>query len=422
MADAIVHVSSVAGSPLLDSAGERLGRVEDVVASLDRPDELPLVVGLKAKIGGRELFVPIDRVAQLGPDNVETSTTKLNLAQFERRPGEVLLRADLLDRSLINVATARLVKAREVELVRDDRSWRVAGIDPTLRPRLWRFLPRRFRGHDTDHREFVPWRDMEPLFSHVPTSRLKLAARRIIRLHPAQIADLVEAASHEEGEEILEAVGQDKELEADVFEELDDEHQVEFLGERSDEEIAQVLSRMASDDAADLLMDIEQDRRIPILNLLPPAKQRKIKELLGFGPETAGGMMNPDFVSVPSDARVADALARLRSASVELGPQQISIICVVDDDGRLVGVVSLPELLRAREHECVKDLIEVTHTPAVPAEADLPEVARLMTDYNLVAMPVLDGDGKPMGIVAVDDVLERLLPEEWRWRAGAGRS
>jgi CBS domain-containing protein len=420
MADAVAHVSSVAGSPLLDSAGERLGRVEDVVASLAHADELPMVVGLKAKIGGRELFVPIDRVEQLGPDEVRTSTTKLNLAQFERRPGEVLLRADVLDRSLINVATARLVKAREVELVSEAGRWRVAGIDPTLRPRLWRFLPRRFRGHDTEHREFVPWRDMEAFVGHVPTSRLKLAARRIVRLHPAQIADLVEAASHEEGEEILEAVGQDKELEADVFEELDDEHQVEFLGERSDEEIAEVMARMASDDAADLLMDIEQDRRIPILNLLPGAKQRKIKALLGHNPETAGGMMNPDFIAVPSNARVAAALARLRSG--ELGPQQASIVCVVDEEGKLVGVVSLPELLRADGQDCVANLIEVTHTPAVPADVDLPEVARLMTDYNLIAMPVLDADGKPMGIIAVDDVLERLLPEEWRWRAGAGRS
>ena len=136
------------------------------------------VIGLTARIGGRELFVPIDRVEQLGPVLGQTSTTKLDLAQFERRPGEVLLRADVLDRSLINVNTARLVKAREVELVRDDGTWRVAGIDPSLRPRLWRLLPRRFRGHDTEHRQFVDWRDIEPFVGHVPTSRLKLAARR----------------------------------------------------------------------------------------------------------------------------------------------------------------------------------------------------------------------------------------------------
>src|SRR5437763_802670 len=142
----VIHVSSVAGSPLLDSAGERLGRVDDVVGRMDQARGLPPVVGLEARIGGREMFVPISRVEQFGPDVVRTSTTKLNLAQFERRPGEILLREDILDRSLINVTSARLVTAREVELVRQDGTWRVAGIDPSFRPPLWRLLPRRFRG------------------------------------------------------------------------------------------------------------------------------------------------------------------------------------------------------------------------------------------------------------------------------------
>src|SRR6202011_1890910 len=206
MSEPIIHLSSVAGSPLLDSAVERLGRVEDVIARLDLADPLPRVVGLKARIGGREMFVPIDKVANLEPAATRTATTKLNLAQCERRPGEVLLRADVLDRSLINVATARLVKAREVELVCEDGTWRVAGIDPSLRARLRRLLPRRFRAHTGDHTQFVPWNDMEPFVGHVPTSRLRLAHRRIARLHPAQIADLVEAASHEEGEGIMEAI------------------------------------------------------------------------------------------------------------------------------------------------------------------------------------------------------------------------
>jgi len=204
-----------------------------------------------------------------------------------------------------------------------------------------------------------------------------------------------------------------------VFEELDDEHQVEFLRERSDREAADVLARMAPDDAADLLLELDQERRLPILNLMPPAKQRKIRSLLGYNPSTAGGLMNPDFVSVPSDATAGQALARIRAS--DLGPQQISVVCVVDQRGKLVGALSLAELLRAREDQQLESLTEA-NLPAVAAEADLPEVARVMTDYNLIAMPVLDPDGKPVGIVSVDDVLELLLPEEWRWRAGAARS
>jgi CBS domain-containing protein/sporulation protein YlmC with PRC-barrel domain len=414
----VIHLSSVAGSALLDSAGDRLGRVDDVIVRMDHGHGLPPVVGLEARIGGREMFVPIERVQELGPDAVQTATTKLNLAQFERRAGELLLRSDVLDHSMINVATARLVRAREVDLVCEDGAWRVAGIDPSLRPRLWRLLPRRFRGHDTEHKQFIPWSDIQPFVAHVPTSRLKLATRRLRGLHPAQIADLVEAASHEEGEEILEAVGEDKELEADVFEELDDEHQVEFLRERSDKEAAEVLSHMASDDAADLLLELDQERRLPILNQLPAAKQRKIRSLLGHNPSTAGGMMNPDFVVVSCETTVGEALARVRES--KLGLQQIAIVCVVDDAGKLVDSLSLAELVRADPSKHASELVD-TFTPSVALEADVPEVARLMSDYNLVAMPVLDSEGRPVGIIAVDDVLELLVPEEWRRRAGVAR-
>ncbi|HET9720594.1 MAG TPA: CBS domain-containing protein [Solirubrobacteraceae bacterium] len=413
-----VHLSSLAGSSLLDSGGQRLGRVTDVVARLDASEPLPPVVGLTASIGGRHMFVPIGRVAELGAGVARTGTTKLNLAQFERRPGEILLRRDVLDRSLINVATAHLVKAREVDLVRQDGVWRVAGVDPSLGPRLQRLLPRRFRTHETEHHEFIPWNQLEAFVAHVPTSRLKLASRRLLRLHPAQIADLVEAASHEEGEEILEAVGQDKELEADVFEELDDEHQVEFLRDRSDQQVAAVLGRMEADDAADLLLEMEQDRRLPILGLLPSGRQAKLRALLGHNPATAGGMMNPDFVSASVDNTIDAVLGQIRAS--HLGPQQVDAICAVDAEGRLCGLVLLGELVLARSGTRVGDLVE-TQLPSVTPETDLPEVAIHMSDYNLVALPVVDSDGRPVGMIGVDDVLEQLLPEEWRRRTGAAR-
>jgi CBS domain-containing protein len=418
MSTAIVHLSSLAGSPLLDSGGQRLGRVDDVVARLDSSEPLPPVVGVTARIGGRRLFVPISRISELGPDIVRTNTTKLDLAQFERRPGEVQLRRDVLDRSLIHVTTARLVRAREVELDCQEGTWRVAGIDPSLRPRLMRLLPRRFRPTDSEHRQFVPWNELEPFVAHVPTSRLKLASRRLVRLHPAQLADLVEAASHEQGEEILKAVGEDKELEADVFEELDDEHQVEFLRDRSDQEVASVLGRMAADDAADLLLELDQDRRLPVLNLLPPAQQLKVRALLGHNPSTAGGLMNPDFVSASVDLAVEEALEQVRTSG--LGPPQVEAICAVDAKGRLAGLVLLGELVLARARTSVGELVE-TPIPSVTAETDLPDLAVVMSDYNLVAMPVVDADGRPVGMVSVDDLLDQLVPEEWRRRADAAR-
>jgi CBS domain-containing protein len=400
----LVHLSSVAGCPLLDSSGGRLGRVQDVIVRLG-DEGLPPVVGLMARIGGRDMFVPIGRVAELGPGGARTATTKLDLARFGSRPGEVLLRRDLLDRSLIHIATARLVTAHEVELGERDGAWRVLGIDAAFRPRLLRLLPRGVR-------------PFEPFVGHVPTSRLKLKSRRLAGLHPAQIADLVETASHAQGEEIMEAVGHDKELEADVFEELDDEHQVEFLRDRSDAEAAAVLGRMAPDDAADLLLEIEQERRLPLLGQLPAGQQAKVRALLGHNPATAGGLMTTDFVTVSIEATVEEALQQVHAS--DLGPQQVEAVCPVDGEGRLTGLVLLAELVKATRGTRVGALVE-TPIPAPTADADLPEIALIMSDYNLVALPVVDADGRPVGMIAVDDVLEQLLPDEWRRRAGVVR-
>jgi Mg/Co/Ni transporter MgtE len=175
---------------------------------------------------------------------------------------------------------------------------------------------------------------------------------------------------------------------------------------------------MASDDVADLVLEIQQDRRLPILNLLPAAKQRKVMGLLGYNPTTAGGLMDPDFVAAPVTDTAAETLARVRAA--DLAPQQIETVCIVDAQGALVAGISLAELVRAEPHAPLSELAD-TQLPSVQAEADLPEVARLMADYNLLALPVLDRSGAPAGIVGVDDVLELLVPEEWRRRAGAAR-
>ena len=192
---------------------------------------------------------------------------KLSLGRFERRVGEVLLGQDVLGRKLVNVEAdpPRLVTAHEIELSCIESWWRVVGVDPSQRAQLRRTLPRRLRGLIGD-RPFLDWTDMEPFVGHVPSARLRFSHRKLANLHPAEIADLVEAASHEEGEEIIEAVGQDRELEADVFEELDEHHQLEFIRERPDAQVAAVIGRMAADDAADLIVEIDQERRGRVLD------------------------------------------------------------------------------------------------------------------------------------------------------------
>ena len=288
-----MHLSSILRSPLLDRADERLGRVEDLIVRL-ADGGYPPVTGLKARIGGRELFVPVDRIAELAPGAVRLAGEKLSLRRFERRVGEVLLGADVLGRKLVNVEAdpPRLITAHEIELACIEGWWRVVGVDPSTRAQLRRAAAAPLRRLVGD-RPFLDWTDMEPFVGHVPSARLRFSHRKLANLHPAEIADLVEAASHDEGEEIIEAVGQDRELEADVFEELDEHHQLEFIRERPDAQVAAVISRMAADDAADLIVEIEQERRGRILALLPPTHRRQIEALLGYNPSTAGRSDEP---------------------------------------------------------------------------------------------------------------------------------
>ncbi len=410
-----MHLSSLLHSPLLDRTGERLGRVEDVIVRL-ADGGYPPVTGLKARIGGRELFVPVAKIATLEAGAARLSGQKLNLGRFERREGEVLLRQDVLGRKLVNVEAdpPRLVSAHEIELACIDGWWRVVGVDPSFRAQLRRALPHALRGLVAD-RPFLDWTDMEPFVGHVPSARLRFSHRKLANLHPAEIADLVEAASHEEGEELIEAVGQDRELEADVFEELDEHHQLEFIAERPDAQVAAVIARMAPDDAADLIGEIDQERRARILELLPLAGRRRIETLLGYNPATAGGMMSPDFIALSEQSTTADALDAVRRSTI--APGMLTTVYLHDEAGALTASATVVALLRAAPDTPLAELAE-REPESVHTDADLPEVARTMTDYNLAMLPVVDEQQRVVGVITVDDVLEQTLPAGWRRRFG----
>jgi len=294
-----------------------------------------------------------------------------------------------------------------------DAGWRLLGVDRSPRAMLRRLIPRRARP-DLRHHSILDWKDVQPFVGHVPTAKLLMPLQRLRRLHPAQIADLVEAASHEEGEEIIQAVEDDVELTADVFEELDTEHQLEFLKNRSNEEAAKVLGRMAPDDAADLLGELDYDRLTPVLGMMPAPQQNKLRKLLQYHPTTAGGMMNPDYVSINRGMTAKEALERVRTD--DKAPHQLlSTVFVIEQDGRFVGSLGVVDLLRedqSRKVEEVPGLVDVR----VSAGADLADVTLIMADYNLTALAVTDSASNLIGAISVDDLLEALVPEDWRNR------
>jgi CBS domain-containing protein len=410
----ILHLSRVIGSPLRDADGERLGRVEDLIVRLGGSG-YPPITGVLVTVAGRRSFLGVNRVKDIGTDGVVLRKAKLDLRHFERRAEEVLLKRDLLDRQLINVEGARLVRANEIELALVAGSWRVVGVDTGPRGGLRRLLPKQLGAHIATG-EFLDWAGVEPFVGHVPTVRLRVPHPKLAKLHPAQIADLVEAASRREGEEIIQAVGSDdRELEADVFEELDDQHQQEFLEDRPDDQVAQILSRMAPDDAADIVGELEEDRRENVLTLLPVGHRVKVRALLGYDPAEAGGLMSPDFVLMAGSSTAAEALSAVRSSPI--AAELLGAVFVSGPEGTLTGSVPVTALVRAEDDRRLD--AELKHeVPCLSPDAPFEEVARLMADYNLTSIPVVDETKQMVGVVTVDDVLEVMLPRAWRRRFG----
>jgi CBS domain-containing protein len=408
---AVLHLSLVVGGVLWDRSGERLGRVDDLIVRLG--EEYPPVSGILATVAGRQVYVPGEAIEEIVHGGVRLRAVALDLQRFSRRSDEVLLRKDVLDRQLINVDGARLVRANEIELARAEGWYRVVGVDTGLRGIARRIVPRRMGGSVATG-TFLDWASVEPFTGHVPSVRLRVPHPKLARLHPAQLADLVEAASHHEGEEILHAVGGDKELEADVYEELDPQHQVEFVAERSDQEVSELLGRMEADDAVDLLGELEGDRRERIVEMLPALLRRRVRVLAGYDPATAGGLMSPDFVCLYSTATKREAIERV--ARSRGNAESLAWIYVMNQDRRLRGAISLPDVLRVPDDDTPLADVAVFMPPTLTPAAEVEEIARLMTDYDLTVAPVVNEREMLLGVVTVDDVLELVLPSGWRRR------
>ncbi len=392
-------LSALVRRTVVDAAGQELGRLSDVIVRL-RGEDYPTVTGLVARIGGRELFIPAEAILAWDTQRLELATARLDLRQFERRAGEVLLRRDVLGNRLVDLDQPRLVTAHDVQLTHIDDTWAVTAVD--IAPRS--FWHRRGAPHWQD------WTSFEPLIGHPAAGTTRLG--RLRRLKAADLADLIEAASAHEQSDLLTRVHQHPDLEADVFEELDEDEAGDLLEVRPDDDIADLLARMRPDDAVDALLDLPQDRRRAVLNLLPDTQRKKVTILLGYQEATAGGLMGVDFLSVPLAGTIADAVHAVRLAT-HLQPEALISVYCHDDHQRLACAVTLVTLMQANP-ELPLQAVADPHPIHVHPDADLTEITLAMADYNLLTLPVLNDSDHLIGVITIDDVLEATIPPEWR--------
>jgi Mg/Co/Ni transporter MgtE len=401
-----VYAARLVGLPIFDPLGDQVGKVRDIVVAIRSETNQPRVLGLVAEVfGRRRIFVPMTRVTHIHSGHVST-TGLLNMRRFEQRPTETLVIGQMLDRTVTIEGgdITGTVYDVAMEQVRS-RDWvlsRVAVQEPG------KGLRRRGQTH------VVEWRDVVGLVGREPTQGATHLIAALNEMRAADAASVLHDLPPERRSAVVAAL--DDERLADVLEELPDEDQVEILEHLDSERAADVLEEMSADDAADLIADLAPETAAKLLALMEPEEAEDVRRLMSYAEQTAGAMMTPEPVILGPDATIADALAQIRQVELPVSLAAMVYVCrqpLETPTGKLLGVAHFQRLLREPPSTLVAAALDQSMDPLHP-EATIDEVAAHLATYNLVAAPVVDENGRLLGAVTVDDLLDHMLPENWR--------
>ncbi len=300
-----LYLSQVLDRPVLDAQGERIARIQDLVVRFGSGPH-PAVSGLVAREGRRRFFMEWARVASLSGEGARLDTFTLDLQPFVRRDGEALLRRDILDKQLIDVDGRRVVRASDLQLSPVEADYRLVGVDVSVQGLLRRLGPAALAHRITGER-LIDWADVESFATDVPMVRLRVPHTGVARLHPVEIARIVESLPFDQGQEILAAL--DDETAADAVQELSPDDAASHLGAFERGRAADILDEMDPDEVADILGDLDEEHAEDLLARMEPDEAADARELLAYDEDTAGGLMTTDFVTLPQALTAGEALA-----------------------------------------------------------------------------------------------------------------
>ncbi len=401
-----VFIARLTGTSAFDPSGDQLGKVRDAVATLRAGSRPPRIIGLVLEVPPRRrIFVPMSRVTSIDANGVVISGL-LNLRRFEARPSEQLVVGELLD--------------SPVTLVEDDSTVTLLDVGmEQLRTRDWEvakaFVQRKAKSLRRRGEQFVvDWDEIRGLSLDSDEQGTTQLLESFEKLRPADVAQTLNSLSDKRRRDVIAAL--DDESLADVLGEMMEEESMLILSTLGDERAADVLEEMDPDDAADILHEFAEDARVRLLSLMEPDEADDVRMLLTYDEYTAGGMMTPEPVILAPDSTVAEALARIRNADLPPALAAQVYVCrspLEVPTGRYLGSVHFQRLLREAPGALVTEAVDSELEPVAPT-ASLAEVTNVLAAYNLVSIPVVDENDRMLGAVTVDDVIDHMLPDNWR--------
>lgn len=404
-----LFVSEILKKPVLDPKGDELGRVKDLIIVKGEP--LPKVSSLI--IERKKIIYKISWI-DLNIFNKKIISANIysdGLQPYITNVEDLLLVRDILDKQIVDINGAKVVRVNDVKLEGYDTEAVLIAVDVGMRGIMRRLgversgedLMKLFKKHLPYN--LISWNYIQPLAPKLTAISLTVPRQMLSELHPADIAEIISQVSHKEGTSFIKDL--DVDLAAEALSELKPETQIEIISELDTDKAADIIEEMPPDEAADIISDLPIDKAKEILESIEKEEAEDIQELLSHEEDTAGGLMTNEFIAYPPDTTVKEAMERLKKDAETI--ETVYYIYVIDTDEKLIGVISLRDLILAEQTARLADIM-VTKLKTVTPETDEMEVAELISKYNLVAIPVIDTEGYLLGIVTIDDIIDRIIP------------
>jgi CBS domain-containing protein/sporulation protein YlmC with PRC-barrel domain len=414
LSEALVSVARLVGRPVRAQDGTPVGRLTDVVVRADAVH--PRVAGFHVRIGHRSCWLHAEDVAVIGQGQIELAQSRFDLVDVQRRPGEIMLVADVIDHQLVDLAGVRVVRASDLYIAKTSGDWCLVGVDVS-----WASFVRRAMLGGANRSpipgQVLDWAGVHSLAVSEGSFRLNRTQEGLRLLNPGELAELLDDLGRSERLELLQHL--DLESAADTLEVLDDDDAVALLRDGTTERAAAILSHMELDEAVDALRDLERDERELILASMEPTALGRLRNLLSYDEDTAAGIMTSDLITIGADATVEAAVSELAAARGR--PDQVTSVVVMEGD-LAIAELSASELLGVPLDRPISEMIQ-SGLVTIPAQASMNEVIDAIGDHRGTGLLVVDDAGIPIGRILADDVVDVLVRERerrWPWQREIG--